>query len=256
MEEKIVVLTPERHHIILELLRRKHSVKIQEFAEKTNSSESTIRRDLSQLEKEKKLKRVHGGASIVQQKAQELSILEKSMINTNEKNIIAKYAANLINNGDCIYLDAGTTSYQMIPYIVSKKIKVVTNGFTHLDALLEKEIETYIIGGYVKNKTRALIGSGAIDSLSRYRFDKCFIGVNGIHLDYGYTTPDPEEAKVKRTAMNLAQETYVLADDSKFNEVAFAQISDLKQATIITNQVEQEILDDFLKQTKIKVVTS
>lgn len=250
------MLTPERHKIILEILKQKHTAKIQEFVEKTNSSESTIRRDLSQLEEDKKLKRVHGGASLIQQKSQELSIHEKSEINLEEKNMIAKYAAKLIEDGDCIYLDAGTTSYQMIPHIEAKNIKVVTNGFTHIDTLLEKDIDTYIIGGYVKNKTRALIGSGAIDSLSQYRFDKSFIGVNGVHIEYGLTTPDPEEANVKRIAMNLSQETYVLADSSKFQEVAFAQISDLRKATIITNKVEQEILSDFTKKTTIKVVTS
>jgi DeoR family transcriptional regulator, fructose operon transcriptional repressor len=248
------MLTPERHRIILDLLQRKEVVKIQEFVEATSSSESTIRRDLSQLEKERKLKRVHGGASLLHQRGIELSILEKSTKNLEEKQKIAQYAANLIQEGDCIYLDAGTTTFQMIPFISAKNIKVVTNGLTHLEALLEHQIETYVTGGYVKSKTRALIGRGAQEGLQAYRFDKAFMGVNGIHLDYGYTTPDPEEATVKKLAIHLSEKAFILADHSKFNEFTFSKIADLHEATIITSEIDQDMYEDWMKKTVIKVV--
>jgi DeoR family transcriptional regulator, fructose operon transcriptional repressor len=248
------LLTPERHRIILELLEQKGVVKIQELVEATSSSESTIRRDLSQLEKEKKLKRVHGGASLFHQRSEELSISEKSTKNLEEKRMIAQYAASLIQDGDCIYIDAGTTTFQMIPYITAKKIKVVTNGLTHLEALLEQNIETYLTGGFVKKTTRALIGRGAQEGLQSYRFDKTFMGVNGIHLEFGYTTPDPEEAAVKSLAMNLSQKSYVLADHSKFNEFTFSKITDLNDAMIITDEIDQEILEEFSAKTAVKVV--
>jgi DeoR family fructose operon transcriptional repressor len=249
------VLTPERHRIILELLESKQVIKLQELVEATNSSESTIRRDLDQLEKNKKLKRVHGGASLLRQKGEELSITEKSTKNLQEKDGIARYAAGLIKDGDCIYLDAGTTIFQMIQYIEAKDIKVVTNGLTHLEALLEKNITTFLIGGFIKKKTKALVGSGAIDGINQFRFDKSFIGVNGIHLDYGYTTPDPEEATVKNLALHLGQKTYVLADHTKFHEVTFSKVADLNQAIIITNEIDNEILSEFRENTSIEVVT-
>jgi DeoR family fructose operon transcriptional repressor len=250
------VLTPERHRIILELLESKQVIKLQELVEATNSSESTIRRDLDQLEKSKKLKRVHGGASLLSQKGEELSISEKSTKNLHEKDVIARYAAGLIKDGDCIYLDAGTTIFQMIQYIEAKDIKVVTNGLTHLETLLEKNIPTYLVGGFIKNKTKALVSTGALNGLKEYRFDKSFIGVNGIHLEFGFTTPDPEEASVKNLAIHLGQKTYVLADHSKFHEVTFAKVADLNEATIITNELEQEILTEFREKTSIEVVTS
>lgn len=250
------MLTPERHRIILDMLKEKEVAKIQELVEKTLSSESTIRRDLSQLEKEKKLKRVHGGASLLGQKGKELSINEKSTKNLSEKRAIAEYAASLISDGDCIFLDAGTTIIQMVPFIKAKDVKVVTNGLTHLEALFENNIETYLIGGYVKNMTRALIGKGAMDGLSNYRFDKSFIGVNGIHIDYGFTTPDPEEAAIKQRAIQLSQESFVLADHTKFHEVTFAKISELNEAILITNEDDEEILAEFISKTKIKVVTT
>jgi DeoR family fructose operon transcriptional repressor len=251
-----MVLTPERHRIILELVEAKEVVNIQELVEVTNSSESTIRRDLSQLEANNKLKRVHGGASLLHQKGDELSISEKSTKNLEEKEAIARFAASLIRDGDCIFLDAGTTVYQMIRYIEAKDIKVVTNGLTHLEALLEQTINTYLIGGYIKQKTKALIGPGAIEGIKQFRFDKSFIGVNGIHLQYGYTTPDPEEASIKSQAIHLGQQTFVLADHSKFHEVTFAKVGELDQAHIITNVLDKEIFTEFIEKTRIEVVTT
>jgi DeoR family transcriptional regulator, fructose operon transcriptional repressor len=249
------LLTAERHRIILDLLAEKEVVKLQELVEATASSESTIRRDLTQLEKEKKLRRVHGGAALLHQKREELSVLEKSTKNIKEKRMIAQYAASFVHDGDCIYLDAGTTTLEMIPYLNAKDIIVVTNGITHLEALLEKDIPTYLLGGFIKKKTKALIGRGALNSLENYSFDKCFIGVNGIHLDYGYTTPDPEEAMVKSLAIKLSRQAYILADHSKINESTFAKIADLQDATIITDELDEELLELYEAKTAIEVVT-
>lgn len=250
------MLTPERHQIIIDLLKEKGIVKLHELVEVTSSSESTIRRDLSQLEEEKKLKRVHGGAALLHQKGEELSISEKASKNLKEKDEIAKYAASLIRDGDCVFIDAGTTALQMIHHIAAKDIKVVTNGLTHLDELFSKGIETYLTGGFIKQKTRALIGKGALEGLKSYRFDKCFIGVNGIHTEYGYTTPDPEEAMVKLNAITLSQEVFILSDRTKFNEVTFSKIADLKEGVIITDEDDAELLEPYKQKTTIKVVTS
>ncbi|MFC0270766.1 DeoR/GlpR family DNA-binding transcription regulator [Metabacillus herbersteinensis] len=249
------MLTPERHSLILQLLKEKNTVKIQELVEQTNTSESTIRRDLTQLEEDKFLKRVHGGAARLQGKLQEPDLVEKSAKNLHEKADIAKYAASLIEEGDCIFLDAGTTTVQMIDYLSEdQNIVVVTNGLTNIDPLMKKGIKTYLIGGYLKPGTGAMIGRGALNGLENYRFDKCFLGVNGIHSELGYTTPDPDEAFIKQSALQLARECFVLADDSKLGEISFAKIANLSAATIITNNVEEETLLIYQENTAIKVV--
>lgn len=248
------LLEPERHAKILELLKEKNTVKIQELVELTNSSESTIRRDLTQLEESKLLKRVHGGAARLKGKLQEPSMNEKSSKNHQEKKLIGQYAARLVEDGDSIYLDAGSTVVEMIPYLPTD-IVVVTNGIMHLPLLLERNIKTYLLGGLVKPSTSALVGRDAFSSLGHYRFDKCFIGVNGIHPQFGYTTPDQDEAAIKKLAMTLSREAYVLSDDSKFFEVAFATIANLGEATIITNDLSIETQEQFTGKTKIKVVT-
>lgn len=250
------MLTLTRHQIILNLLKEKDVVKINELVELTNASESTIRRDLSQLEEEKFLKRVHGGASRLQGKLQELSMTEKSSKNIQEKRKIAQYAANMVDEGDCIYLDAGSTVTEMIPFLPTKDIVVVTNGLMHLDSLLARNINTFIIGGFAKSKTKAIVGRGAIASLENYRFDHCFLGVNGIHPEGGYTTPDQEEAMIKSIAIEKARVTHVLADQSKFSEMFFAKIADLHCASIITNELNIENIEQYKSKTTIKVVTS
>lgn len=249
------VLTPERHRIILQLLKEKSVVKIQEIMDITNTSESTIRRDLSQLEEQKFLKRIHGGASRLQGKLQEPSMSEKSSKNLHEKRSIAKYAASLVEEGDSIYLDAGSTVIEMIEFLPLKNIVVVTNGLMHLKPLLNKGISTFLIGGLIKPNTNAFIGRGALASLDLYRFDKCFMGVNGIHPQFGFTTPDQEEAMVKQKAISLSREAYVLADNTKFAEISFAKIADIHEASIITNELEEETQNQYVNKTSIKVVT-
>ncbi|QCS53365.1 DeoR/GlpR family DNA-binding transcription regulator [Priestia flexa] len=248
------MLTPERHQLMLKLLKEKELVKVQEFIEVTGASESTIRRDLSQLEEEQLLKRVHGGASLIQKKRIELSVIEKADKNVEDKQRIAEYAASLIHEGDCIFLDAGTTTYEMIPFLKQKDVVVVTNGLMHLNLMFKEGITLYLTGGALKHKTGALIGNGALLSLEQYRFDKCFMGANGIHHQYGYTTPDPEEALIKQTAMKLSHESYILADSTKFFETSFAKIADLHAATVITNELPQEVLIQYANKTDIKVV--
>ncbi|QTN01545.1 DeoR family transcriptional regulator [Sediminibacillus dalangtanensis] len=248
------MLTPERHQLIVQQIAKHGTVAIQDLIKLTAASESTIRRDLSELENQNKLVRVHGGAASRQTISQELSIPEKTTKNLQEKKRIAAEAALLVEPDEYIYLDAGTTTFEMIPHLKNKNITVVTNGLTHLDALSAQQITTYLTGGLVKHKTRALIGRGAQIGLQSYRFDKCFIGVNGIDLAYGLTTPDPEEALIKQQALQSAQQCFVLADYTKFGQVSFSKIADLEEVFLITNKMKEDVLSPYQDKTNIKVV--
>ncbi|WP_174615634.1 DeoR/GlpR family DNA-binding transcription regulator [Virgibacillus ihumii] len=250
------MLTTERHNTILNLLQDKQTITLQDIIDKTNASESTIRRDLSALENKGELTRIHGGATLTERKRKEYSITEKSAKNIHEKRAIAKHAASFVNDGDCIFLDAGTTTLQLIPFLLDKDVAVVTNGLTHLDTFIENDIQAYLTGGLIKPKTSALIGPQAIQSLEHYRFDKCFLGVNGYHISYGYTTPDPEEAHVKYTASTLAKETYVLADRAKYNQISFAKICNLPDAALVTSNLEENELQLLAERTDVTEVST
>lgn len=247
------MLTEERHNLILGFLEKKGISKVSELVEIANTSESTIRRDLTLLESSGRLKRIHGGAILPKGRLAEPSYQEKEGHSVKEKKAIAKYAVTLIEEGDSIYLDAGTSTFEMIQYIGIKDIVVFTNGLKHIDALIEQNITSYILGGKVKSTTKAVIGLDALKNLQKYRFDKCFLGINSIHMDYGFTTPDSEEAILKENAMKHSDKTFVLADESKFGEVSFIKIADLREAVIITNS-EIGNYEEYSKKTIVKVV--
>ncbi|MFC7394651.1 DeoR/GlpR family DNA-binding transcription regulator [Scopulibacillus cellulosilyticus] len=250
------MLTPERQQLILKFIKENKIATIHQLVKETDSSESTIRRDLIQLEKENKLVRFHGGAQMIKSKSEETSISERLTANFSEKKAIAGKAAEYVEKGDCIFLDAGTTTFHMIEFLRKDTI-VVTNGLSLVNECLDRGIETYVVGGRVKSKTKAFIGKGALEGISAYRFDKSFIGINGIHLNFGYTTPDPEEAMIKKAAMDLSNKAYVLADRTKFNQVSFSFVHDLNKASIITDSLgDHEEINQYNQITTVETVKS
>ncbi|MDO3409400.1 DeoR/GlpR family DNA-binding transcription regulator [Saccharibacillus sp. CPCC 101409] len=245
------MLTEERYRLILQRLQSSGIVKLQELVEALGTSESTVRRDLIDLESQHLLKRVHGGASLLHRRSEEPGMEEKTFKNVQQKNAVGQAAAQQLRDGECIYIDAGTTTLAMIPYIEARDITVVTNGLSHVEALVSKNIRAYLLGGMMKSHTKAVIGSIALQNMDNFRFDKAFIGTNGVNAEFGFTTPDPEEALIKRRARQLSERSYVLADASKFGEVAFAKLFDLKEATIITDSVPERWKKSIVEKTKI-----
>lgn len=235
-----LMLSEERHGIILKEIEKRGVSKVGDLCKLTNSSESTIRRDLSYLEERGRIRRVHGGAVLNRGIIVEEAFNEKLIQNRKEKNLIARFAASLIEDGDSIYLDSGTTVYEMIKYIDQKDIFIVTNGIDNVDILLNKGINVYILGGKVKPKSKAIVGTNTFNELEKFRFDKAFIGVNGIDIEFGFTTADQEEAIIKDKAIEVSIEAFILADSSKFNKTSFTKISDFREVTVITDKENRQ----------------
>lgn len=239
----MTMLTEERQHMILQRLRQQGSVTVSELVTLFDTSESTIRRDLTALGEKGQLKKIHGGAMLGEGLTShvEYQMDHKQKMNPDEKRLLAKKAASLIQDGDVIYLDAGTTTEMIIDYIEAKNLMAVTNGVSHITKLLRKGIQTIILGGQVKATTEAVVGVGAVAELDKYHFTKGFFGVNGVCSE-GYTTPDMEEAMVKQKAMKKCNEAYILADYSKLGEVSFVRFAQIDEATLITNgKVDQKL---------------
>ncbi|MEY8735914.1 DeoR/GlpR family DNA-binding transcription regulator [Lactobacillus sp. AN1001] len=246
------MLAEERQQHILQMLKENNVVKLQEIREQTNCSESSARRDLQLLEEKGLLVRVHGGAKIKHSLQRELDMSGKASKNTTQKEVIAKAAAKLVEAEDVIYLDAGTTTLAMIPYLNKPELTVVTNGVMHASLLADQNVRTILVGGELKNTTKAIIGVKAVSSLTQFRFNKAFLGINGIHPRYGFTTPDPNEAAVKTAALEQSEECFVLADPSKFDNVSFVKVAELSQATIITSSLSQPVRARYYEQTTIQ----
>lgn len=250
------MLTQERFKTILNLLSSKKSVTVQELTEVLDASESTIRRDLNTLNKQGKLNKVHGGATVIETSNRiirtEEDIETKSHLHSFEKELIGKYAASLIKDDDFIYIDAGTTTEQLINYIPNdSKATYVTNGIVHAKKLIYKGLRAFVIGGELKLSTEAIIGVTAMGNLNHYNFSKCFLGTNGIALANGFTTPDIDEAVLKNKAHEKSYVTYILADHSKFNRVFAVSFGDLGKSCIITDELKDK---KFHEHTIIKEV--
>ena len=241
------MLTEERYQQILALLDEKHSVSVTELVETIGTSESTIRRDLTSLAKMGKLKKVHGGAVSLYQEimSNEPNVEEKMKLNADEKELIAKYAAATIRKNDFVFIDAGTTTEKMIPHITEKEATFVTNGFNHAHLLARNGFKVYLTGGEVKPTTEAIVGASCVETLSKYNFTKCFLGVNGISVENGLTTPNVDEASVKRAVPEKSYVTYILADHTKFDKTAAVTFSNIEKACIITDRLPNKKYKDL-----------
>lgn len=255
LEKGEKMLTQERHNEIIRLLNERSSITVSELSEYLNTSESTIRRDLNSLDDMGKLHKVFGGAtSIKQNTVEDVNTMNiKSKLNVKEKNIIGKYAAATINDNDCIYIDAGTTTSIFIDYIENKNATYFTNGVVHAKKLAQRGFKVYVIGGQFKLSTEALIGSESLNFLKKYNFTKCYLGTNGIDKKAGFTTIDIEEALVKTEAINKSYVSFILADHTKFNQVLPVTFGEISKSCIITDKLTNK---EYSKLTAIKEVLS
>ena len=232
----------ERWNKILDLLDERGSLNLKELMEYCNVSEATIRRDLTNLEDKNLLYRTHGGAmkrSVA--RGSEESVEAKRADFLQEKREVAKYICdNILQSGQTIYLDAGTSTYEMIEYLRDRRITVVTNSTYHLPKLINNKIHTIILGGTIKHSTQAVIGSVAIEQLKKYSFDMCFVGCNGIDVTFGVTTAEENESFIKATALKNSKRKYILAGKSKFGHRKFQKFAELDDVTIVSYDVPEE----------------
>jgi DeoR family fructose operon transcriptional repressor len=190
----------ERHAQILLLLQEKSKIRVTELCDIFSVSPATIRNDLRDLEKSGKLKRTHGGAIPMEKAAFEPTTMVKNVENIEIKQKLAAYAANLIEEGDTIALDAGTTMMELAKCLCDRKsITVLTNDI-RIAMYLEQNTKATIllIGGILRHGLDCTVGPIAISSISSLNVDKAFMGANAFSLEKGFTTPDINQAELKR----------------------------------------------------------
>ena len=209
------MLAEERFGQILDLLNKQRTATVQELCEALGTSESTIRRDLTELDRLGKLNKVHGGATLPDSRfqAEEPTMQAKETLAVPQKRAIAAAAAALIHAEDFVFI-----------------------GVAHARTLAQKGCRVFLPGGLLRPQTEAIVGAAAVSSLQQYNFTKAFMGANGVALEAGFTTPDPEEAAVKATVVHRARESWFLVDDAKFARICPAVIADLHSGAILTNR--------------------
>ena len=190
------MLTEQRYEIILKLLEEKNSITVAEVKDLLNTSESTVRRDITALHNAGKLVKVFGGAVALDRTVatHEPTVEQKATVNVEAKQLVAARAAALIQPEDFVYLDAGTTTASMLSFLTEKSAIFVTNAVAHAKTLAAAGFRVYLVGGELKGSTEAVVGNQALMNLQSYHFTKGFFGTNGISRQSGLTTPDMNEA--------------------------------------------------------------
>lgn len=256
----------ERYEKIGDLVAAEGRVSVAGLADRFNITQETVRRDLATLESDGVVRRVHGGAvAAAKRSTGELSLTSRQSQHHEQKLRIARKAMDLIPAGSSVVIDAGTTTELLAdllqdwqPPNLEDNLLVITHAVpiaAKLSNLPALELE--MLGGRVRGLTRASVGDSTVKQLENLRPDVAFVGANGIHPDFGFSTPDAQEAAVKSAIVRSARRVVVLADASKLGEetlVRFAALDDVD--ALITDTAPDGALAEALQQAGMEVVTA
>lgn len=221
----------ERRQEIALVVRQDGRGDVSELADRFEVTPETIRRDLTDLERHGVLRRVHGGAIPIERFRSEPAIAEKASVMAKEKAQIASSALAFVPDRGTVLLDAGTTTLALARVFPDRDLTVFTNAMpVGLELTQRRNLQLYLIGGRVRERTLADVDDWALRHLADLRVDVAFIGTNGLTVTRGLSTPDPAEAAVKREMCRAAQQVVVVADHTKVGEedaVRFASIEDV-----------------------------
>lgn len=247
------MLAFDRKTHILQILQEESSVSVPALAARLTVSEVTVRKTLNSLARQGLLRRTRGGAVNIAVAARENDLHTKAKTNTRQKKDIARKAYECISDNETIYIDAGTTTLELVRLMRSgnkRNVSVVTNALNIAVELIDvPDLEVVLTGGKLRHGVVSCVGPLATASVASLVFDKAFIGANHITLEHGPTTPDLNEAEIKRSAVASSITSYLLCDSSKFGGVSMTKIAPLDSFTaIITDgEISQEFRATFSK---------
>jgi len=229
------MLNIERRTKILELLERRGQITVGDLSRRFKTSEVTIRNDLKALHDRGLVRRAHGGAVKVTTVSMDPSLKIKAELHADEKRRIGAAAAEMINDGDSVILDSGTTTQQIARLIKHKKdLKVITNGLNiAMELFGAKDIQLIFLGGVIRQNSLSAVGHFAEDILDQLSADKVFLAVDACDLDFGLSTPNVEESQVNQAMARIAKERILVADSSKFGKRSLSRIVSLSDIDVI-----------------------
>lgn len=232
----------ERRKTILELLNAKGKVKVNELARLFSTSEVTIRNDLTDLENEGLLDRVHGGAVGTYKAYANMSFQERLKTREEQKRAIARYTASLIAEGDTVMMNSGSTIYFVAQEISGKKaVNIVTNSIVNLQQIdFKRNQRVILLGGNYDEQSQFTYGDDALQQLEKYRTDKCILSVDGLSVEDGITTYNYLEAEVNRKMMEHSKSTIVVCDYTKIGRSSFTFISKVENIDLVVTNAQAD----------------
>lgn len=235
------------------------SVTLDELCEVFQVSKNTIRRDIEVIIQNPDIVKTYGGVTINSQTKKLLvSFNERNIKNAEAKRLIAAKAASLVNNGDSIFIDSGTTTLCMLDYLRDKTITLLTNNLEVVTQAIPYENITLVsLPGTLNRKALSFTGNSAAKFLSSYNIKKAFLAATGITLENGATNSSPEETCIKEMAVKKSQETYLLADSGKFGVVSLLTYSDVDSFSgIITEKLPDESFCAYAEAHHVSIITA
>lgn len=238
------VFAEERQKAILTYLAKKGNASVAELCQLFDVSEMTIRRDLTSLSEKNLLRRTYGGVIPSEPAFFEMSLKAKISVFLQEKKAIARTCSEMVQDGEVIFLDSGTTTLEVAKHICHKSITVVTNDLNIGSSLINyPNVNLFITGGELRRGTNNLIGNKAINFFDGIQGTKLFMGVEGIDIETGFTIPDLEEVLIKKRMMKSVNNVVVVADHSKFGRRTMGVIAPLSAVQqIVTDSSTPEPL--------------
>ena len=225
----------ERHALIMDMLIKQNSILVTDLSDRLQVSSVTIRKDLTELERAKKLYRSHGRAILINPYINNCNVNVKEKLCIDEKRLIGKVAASMITRDDSILIASGTTVHALARCIQpDHRLTVITASLQvseHLSGL--ENVDIIQLGGMLRHSSLSVVGNYAEQILSNFYCSKLYLGVDGIDLDFGITTTDMREANLNQVMMRTAQKTIVLADSTKFGRRGFSKIADMEDVDLI-----------------------
>jgi DeoR family transcriptional regulator of aga operon len=243
------MLIEERRQHILSLIQKNGRVLVGELSTDLDLSKITIRKDLDYLQSKDLIVRTHGGALPAHAGAlSDPTIQEKKELHHEEKVKIAKAAAAMVSEGQCIILDSGTTTTEIARAILSfRNLTVITNALNIAADLARSDFEIILIGGTLRKNSLSVVGPLAEDVLKEIHADIVFMGVDGFDIEIGLTTPNLLEARVNRAMVKAAQKVVAVCDSSKFNRRSLSLI-------IGTSSIDHVITDSKLGADNVQSI--
>jgi len=255
------LIPAERHAYILNLIQQKKTVRVSTLSEMLGVSEITIRRDLERLEEQGVLERTHGGAILTQRMQQEPLYVQKERLQIEAKRAIGQAAAQLVNPGETIFVNSGSTTRQIFSHLGNiPRLRVITSNAAAIAELGNhtEALELIVVGGTYRWQSNSLVGPLALATISQINASKTFLGVDGISIQHGLTTPIQDEAEVARAMIAQTRGALiVVADHTKIGVVAeFVTCPLHRVETIVTDARLEREWSEALSKQGIRIVVA
>ncbi len=239
------MMAEERRTQILQTVRSVGRVRVNELARRFNTSAVTIRNDLNELHHRGLVLRSHGGAVLPDTILRESPVHERLKAHSDEKRRIGAMAVSLINDGETIILDSGTTTLEIARQIKKKQgVQIITNGVNIAAELLDaRDVQVFIVGGTVRGESASISGHFTEKMFEQFSADKLFLSGAGCDLDFGVSGANLEETMVNRAMLQISREIILVADASKFSKRSMTRIAAFSEIdTVISDTgLDEEI---------------